>query len=84
VDKLVDFSNLQNIPTYEFDEGDTLAVGERHWLLSYKNKPHGKKEEKELDDFMDFLEHHLAVEVQFCPALSGECSSRCSTKDGCK
>ncbi len=84
VDKLVDFAKLNYIPTFDYEEGDTLAVGERHWLLSYRDKPRGKKEEKELDDFVDFIDHHLAVEVQFCPALPGQCSTKCSTKGWCK
>jgi hypothetical protein len=57
VNKLADFEDLQNIATYDFDEGDTLAVGERHWLLSYKSKPNGKDEEKKLNEFVDLILH---------------------------
>jgi hypothetical protein len=43
VDKLLDFgdfADLQNIQSFDFEEGDTLAVGERQWLFSYKlNNP---------------------------------------------
>ena len=84
VDKVVDFENLQNVPTYDFDEGDTLAVGEHHFLLSYKNKHHGKDEQKQLDQFVDLIDHHLAAEVVFCPVLPGDCFSKCSTKGWCK
>ncbi len=83
-DKLENFTDFPNMSSFDFDEGDTLAVGEHQWLLSCKNKPHGKKEEKELNDFADFVEHHLALEVKFCPALPGECSTKCSTKGWCK
>jgi len=84
VSKLVDFENLINVPTYDFDEGDTLAVGEHHWLLSYKSKPHGTDEEKKFDDFVDLIDHHLAAEVEFCPVLPGKCFTKCSTKSWCK
>jgi hypothetical protein len=84
VDKLIDFANLDNVPTYNLEDGDTLAVGESHWLVSYKDKPHGKDDQQQLDKFVDYLEHHLAIEVQFCPVLPGECATKCSSKDWCK
>jgi hypothetical protein len=84
LEKLVDFASLQTFQGYEFDEGDTLAVGEHHWLVSIRDKPRGKSDEKVFDNFIDLIDHHLAVKVEFCPALPGECSTKCSTKDWCK
>jgi hypothetical protein len=84
VSKLVDFENLENVPTYDFDNGDTLAVGEHHWLLSYKSKPQGRDDQKKFDGFVDLIDHHLAAEVEFCPVLPGDCFTKCSTKGWCK
>ena len=84
VDKVLDYANLENIPVYELEEGDTLAVGEQHLLLGYMTKPRHKDEEKQLGKLVDFIDHHLAVDVQFCPAVSGECYTKCSTKGWCK
>jgi hypothetical protein len=81
--KLVDFSNLDEVPTFDFDDGDTLAVGEHHWLLSIRSKPHGKDEEKSFDEFIDLIDHHLAIEVKFCPVLPGDCYTKCSPKGWC-
>ncbi|MGA2674857.1 MAG: hypothetical protein ABSE99_16690 [Terracidiphilus sp.] len=61
MDKLLNFTDLSTIQTYDFEEGDTLAVGEHHFLLSYKNKPHGKGEQKTLDKFVDLIDHHLGT-----------------------
>lgn len=86
--KLVSFTDPVLSPSaihaYDLSKDATLAVGEQHWLLSYKSKPHGKAEEKELNDFADLIEHHLAVEVQFCPVLPGECFTKCSREGWCR
>jgi hypothetical protein len=86
MDKLMNFTDLSAsaIQLYDLTEDSTLAVGEQHWLLSYKRKPHGKDEEKELEDFTDLIAHHLAVEAEFCPVLPGKCFTKCSTKGWCK
>jgi hypothetical protein len=39
---------------FEFDDGDTLAVNEKHWLF-YRTT----KNKKELDRFNDFLDRNL-------------------------
>ena len=62
---------------YSFDEDDTLAKDEQHFLfyLSTKHK-------KELDRFIDFIDEHLAIEVTYC-SLKGDCVTKCSTKGRC-
>lgn len=84
VDKLVEFQELGDVVTYDFDEGDTLAVGQRHWLLSLATKVRGNDEKQELDEFVDLINHHLAVEVKFCTVLPGDCYTKCSTKGWCR
>jgi hypothetical protein len=84
IDKLLNYRDLSTIQKYEYEEGDTLAVGEHHFLLSQKSKPRGKEEKKMLDEFVDLIDHHLAIEVVFCPVLPGDCFTKCSTKGWCK
>lgn len=85
LDKLVNFESLGNdIETYNFEEGDTVAVGQHEWLLSFIDKPHGKEAEDKLDRFVELIDHHLAVEVQVCSALSDHCVTKCSTKGWCR
>jgi hypothetical protein len=68
---------------FELEPDDTLAVGEKDWLLKYI-KPHGKKiKQKDVEDFADFLDQHVAVHVEFCSVM-GVCSERCSTKGRCE
>ena len=38
-------------------------------LLKYSRKPHGTKDEMDRDRFLDFIDHHVAVEVEYCPCL---------------
>lgn len=61
----------------DLEEGDALAAGKEQWLFarSTKNK-------RELDQFIDCVDQHLAVEVSYC-ALDGECWKKCSTKGRC-
>jgi len=69
--------NADLVRYFAFDENDTLAVNERHWLFyrSTKNK-------KELDRFVDFVDQHVAIKVKFC-SMKNECETKCSTKDRC-
>lgn len=77
-------AKFPNTRINELEEGDTLGVGEHFWLLGYSKKPHAKTDEKELNDFVDFIDHHLGVEVESCPVLPGKCSIKCSTKGRCR
>jgi hypothetical protein len=86
VDKAIEQTGLEEIQFLELEEGDTLAVGgKEQWLLKMSKKPHGKEEQKELDHFIDVISHHLAIEVEFCPVVSGgNCGKKCSTKGWCQ
>ncbi|MBI3441276.1 MAG: hypothetical protein HY052_05675 [Proteobacteria bacterium] len=64
----------------EFEEGDSLAVGESNWLLRHYKK--GRENHKELRDFITFIDDHLSIEVNFC-SLTGTCWTKCSTRGGC-
>jgi hypothetical protein len=83
IDKLSSYTDLSGVSTYDIEEGDTIAVGERHFLVSIKSKPNGKDEQKTMDDFIELIHGHLAVEVRFCPVLPGDCYTKCSTKGWC-
>jgi hypothetical protein len=65
---------------FDTDNDDTLGVGQKYWLFRHRKR--GKEDQKELDKFVDFIDHNLAIEVQFCSIL-GECWKKCSTKDRC-
>jgi hypothetical protein len=85
VDKALQSINrgsFEDIHSVDLDEGDTLAVGSKEWLVYY-NKPQQKQHPAEVDDFLELLETHLAVQIEFCPVLSGECGKKCSMKDMC-
>jgi len=85
VNKAVDFANLgSDIHFLAWEEDSTLGVGEKLWLLKWSKRPRTKKDRQELDEFVDLIDHRLAVQVEFCPVLSGECSKRCSTKGWCE
>lgn len=79
-DDVIDFGKLQDVGTFQFNDNDTLAAGGREWLLSMstKVKPKG------LDNFNDFLEHHVAVEVEVCSDVTGKCQTQCSQENWCK
>jgi hypothetical protein len=74
--------NTDQVSYFELDPDDTLAVGEKDWLLKYHGLHGSKFKQKDLDAFVDFIDQHLAVEVSFC-SLTGECSTKCSTKGRC-
>ncbi len=84
VDRATEFADLEDIQFLELEEGETLAAGGKEWLLKMSKRPHSKEEQKELDNFIDVISHHLAVEVEFCPVISGDCGKKCSTKDWCQ
>jgi hypothetical protein len=62
----------------ELEEGDAIAVGETVWLLDYRSKV-----AKEREKFLDFLDDHLAVKIEYCTVPGSPCFSRCSTKGWC-
>jgi hypothetical protein len=75
--------NSDIVDGFDFDPDDTMAVGKEEWLLRYI-KPHGKKiKQKDIDDFADFLDFHIAIYVEFCSVM-GVCGNTCSTKGWCK
>lgn len=67
---------------YELEPDDTLAVGEKEWLIQYRKPRGGKVNQKNIDKFSDFIDQHLAVEVTFC-SIMGSCWTKCSTKGPC-
>jgi len=83
VNKAVDFANLEDVHVLDLEDGETLAVGKTEWLMKYTKKPRGKQDQAAQDKFLDLIDHHLAVEVRFCPVLSDDCGKKCSTKDWC-
>jgi hypothetical protein len=68
----------------ELEPGDTLAFGEKVWLIQYR-KPRGNKiNQKNIEKFADFVDQHLAIEVTFCSAIREDvCWTKCSTKGRC-
>jgi hypothetical protein len=80
--------NSDIVAYIEFDPDDTLAVGDKVWLMQYR-KPHGgkkkgsQKDEKDLNDFLDFIDYHVAVKVHYCTVTEDPCWDKCSTKDRC-
>jgi len=46
---------FDNVNTFDVDQGDPLAVGEKIWLLRHSAKTHGKKDEAELEKFEDMV-----------------------------
>lgn len=83
-DQAIDNGKLKDVRTFEFEEDDTLAVGETRWLLSKSTKVRSKEGRKELGQFTDFLDNHLAVEAEICSLISGKCQTICSTEGWCK
>lgn len=80
VDDVIDFGKLEGVTTFQFNDNDTLAAGGREWLLSMSTKA----KPKELEGFNDFLEHHVAVEVEVCSDVTGKCQTQCSQENWCK
>ena len=47
---------------YELEPGDTLAVGEKVWLISYRKPKGGKINQKYREKFADFIDQNLAIQ----------------------
>jgi hypothetical protein len=73
--------DVDQLGAFEFDEGDTLAVGEKEWLFRYRKttKPH----ETAAHRYADFVGAHLAIEAEFCSVL-GDCWIKCSMRGRCE
>lgn len=82
VKEALGLDDFPDVHTLELEEGDTLAVGETEWLVKFSKKPRGQKEEAELDDFIDKIDH-VAVKIEFYPVLGGDLYRKCSRKDWC-
>jgi hypothetical protein len=81
VDTVIGIGKLDDVTSYEFGESDkTLAAGASEWLLGKRTK--GKK--KELDNFNDFIDQHVAVEYETCSIITGKCETKCSQVGWCK
>jgi hypothetical protein len=69
----------------EFEPGDTLAAGEKAWLIQYRKPRRGKINQKNIDKFADFIDQNLAIEVTFCSTIREDlCWTKCSTKGRCQ
>jgi len=68
-ESLVDF--------FDFDDGDSMAVNESHWIL-FRDSTN----KKDLEQFSDFVSDHLSAQVTYC-SVSGRCWTKCSTKGMC-
>jgi hypothetical protein len=82
--KVIGLEKSENITYLDLEESDTLAVGESDWLIRYKKQPRGKLQKKEADHLMDLLDGRLAIQVEVCPVLGGDCVTKCSTKGRCE
>jgi hypothetical protein len=77
--------SVSELGSAELDPDDTLAVGERVWLIQYRKPRGGKINQKNLEKFADFVEQHLGVEVTYCSIIREDlCWTKCSTKDHCR
>ena len=69
----------------DLEPGDTLPVVDKFWLIKYRKPRGGKIVQKNIENFADFIDQHLAVEIVFCSASQEDlCWPKCSTKDRCK
>jgi hypothetical protein len=77
------------LPTAELDyqimePGDTVAVGEKIWLISYRKPRGGKVNQAHKEAFGDFLDKNAAIEIEFCSVIrETECWTKCSDKGRC-
>jgi hypothetical protein len=83
VEQAIDFAHLEDVGYFQFDDDDTLPAGEKTWLLSKSTKGKGK-EQKNVEQFIDFVDQRLAVEVEVCSVVTGKCQTQCSTDGWCK
>jgi hypothetical protein len=90
VDEAVRYGHFDvtKIKDFMYEEGDTIAVGEKQWLIQYTKK--AKVGDKEFERFADWIDQNLAIKVHYCSLLaegdfSGKyCWDRCSTKGRCE
>ncbi len=73
--------DVDELSAFEFDEGDTLAVGEKEWLFRYRKT--SKPDELQAQRYADFVGGHLGIEAEFCSVL-GDCWIKCSTRGRCE
>ena len=73
--------DVDRLSTFEFDEGDTLAVGEKEWLFRYRKT--SKPDEAQAQRFAEFVGKRLGIEAEFCSVL-GDCWIKCSTRGRCE
>jgi hypothetical protein len=73
--------DVDQVSAFEFDEGDTLAVGEKEWLFRYRKA--SKPDQAQAERYADFVGEHLAIEAEFCSVL-GDCWIKCSTRGRCE
>jgi hypothetical protein len=78
------------LPAAELDSqitepGDTLAVGEKVWLINYRKPRGGKVTQATKSAFGDFLDKSAAIEIEFCSVIrQTECWTKCSDKGRCR
>ena len=78
------------LPAAELDyqimePGDTIAVGEKIWLISYRKPRGGKVNQANKGAFGDFLDKNAAIEIEFCSVIrETECWTKCSDKGRCR
>jgi hypothetical protein len=78
------------LPAAELDSqimepGDTLAVGEKVWLINYRKPRGGKVNQATKAAFGDFLDKSAAIEIEFCSVIrETECWTKCSDKGRCR
>jgi hypothetical protein len=58
----------------DIDDGDSLAVGQRVWVLEYRTTSKAERAR-----FVQFLDDHLSASVTYC-SLSGKCWTKCTEK----
>jgi hypothetical protein len=75
--------NSDVVDYFTLDPGDTMALGEKDWLLRYVKPPRKKIKQKDIDDFAEFLDEHVTVYVEYCSVM-GNCTSRCSINGRCQ
>jgi hypothetical protein len=67
------------------EPGDTLAVGEKVWLIDYRKPRGGNVNQKNKSAFADFIEKNAAIEIEFCSVIrETECWTKCSDKGRCR
>ena len=73
--------DVEQLNAFEFDEGDTLAVGQKEWLFRYRKT--SKPDEAQAARYADFVGGRLGIEAEFCSVL-GDCWIKCSTRGRCE